>query len=90
MPSVDYHPHLIELRVNGWLFRKILLVVHSFDRVKKYNIAVDDPTFGRFEISGNMVVEWKVEGRWYLTKPQLVVDHILTHKRTPNGVEPER
>jgi hypothetical protein len=30
-----------------------------------------------FELPSNMVVEWKTEGRWYQTKPQLVIDSLL-------------
>ena len=76
--SIDYHPHAIPLRVNGWLFDKVWLVVHSFDSAMKYGIAVEDPTFGRFELTSGMLMEWKVDGRWYQTRPALLIEHLLS------------
>jgi len=77
MFPVDYHIHQLELRVNGWLFPQVWLAIYSFDKAVKYALMVDDPTFGRFELSSNMIVEWKTKGRWYQTKPQFVINHLL-------------
>ena len=88
--TVDYRTYALELRVCGWLFRKIWLVTYTFDKALRYGVVVEDPTFGKFEISGNMLVEWKSEGRWYQTKPQLVVDHLLTQRGVRHGTEAAR
>jgi hypothetical protein len=66
----------------------VWLVTYSFENVLerapgldniyvRYALMVEDSTFGRFELSSNMIVEWKTEGRWYQTKPQLVINHLL-------------
>jgi hypothetical protein len=87
---VDYRirTYQLALRVNGWLFPQVWLATYSFENVLErapgldniyleYTLMVEDPTFGRFELPSNMVVEWKTEGRWYQTKPQLVIDSLL-------------
>ena len=78
--SVEYHSAQLELRLNGCLFSQVWLVTYQFENVLKYAVAIEDPTFGRFEVSSNMIVEWKSEGRWYQTKPQLVVEQLLTRR----------
>ena len=60
-----------------WGFNVGASAIYSFDKVVKYALMVEDPTFGRFELSSNMVVEWKTKGRWYQTKPQFVINHLL-------------
>lgn len=77
-PSVEYSQFQQELRVNGLLFNQIWLVTYQFDSAKKYALMIEDPIFGRFELSSSMVVEWKRSGRWYLTAPSLVADQILS------------
>jgi hypothetical protein len=88
--SVEYHPAQLELRINGIQFRQVWLVTYQFENVLKYAVAVEDPTFGRFEISSNMILEWKSEGRWFQTKPQLVVEQLLTHRGGQYGIEEAR
>ena len=79
MPSaVEYRPVQMELRINGWLFHQIFLVTYIFDHAKKFTVQVEDQTYGKFEISSNMVVEWKLSGRWYQTTPSLVIDKVLS------------
>ena len=76
--AVEYRPFPMELRINGWLFSQIFLVTYNFDHAKRFAVQVEDQTFGKFEVSSNMVVEWKLSGRWYQTTPSLVIDKVLS------------
>ena len=78
MLSVDYRSAVLDLRVNGCLFKQVWLVTYTFNSALKYAVAVEDRTFGRFELSSAMIVEWKEGGRWYQTKPSFVVEHLLS------------
>lgn len=66
-----------ELRVSGLIFTQIWLISYKWEHVRKYAIMVEDPVFGKFELSNNMIVEWKLSGRWYQTAPSLVIDQLL-------------
>lgn len=88
--TVDYRHAQLELRINGYLFPQVLLATFTYEKVLRYSVMVEDPTFGRFEVTSNMIVEWKTEGRWYQTKPQLVVDHLLNHRGGQYGTEVSR
>jgi hypothetical protein len=78
--SVEYQTRNLELRVNGMLFPQIILTTYAFEHAVRYGIMVNDQTFGKFEISSNMVVEWKSKGRWFLTSTHEVLDRLLDQR----------
>jgi hypothetical protein len=79
----------LDLRVNGLMFHQVWLVEYQFDRAKRYTILIEDPVFGKLELSSNMIVEWKRSSRWYRTSPSLLVDHLLS-KGAKNGKKATR
>ena len=77
-PTVEYSHFQQELRVSGITFDQVWLVTYQFDHARKYTVVVEDSVFGKFELTSNMIVEWKLSGRWYQTTPSMVVDQLLS------------
>ena len=77
-PAVEYSTFQKELRVNGLVFTQVWIAVYQFQSARRYALLIEDPVFGRFELTSNMVVEWKLSGRWYQTTPSLVLDQLLS------------
>ena len=87
--NVEYHPYPLSIRVNGWVFDRVWLIIHRYQATTKYGIAIEDTTFGRFQLTTNMIIEQKIEGRWYQTRPSILVESILdTTQKKKKGAEP--
>jgi hypothetical protein len=79
--ETEVFTHFLDLRVCDIIFRKVQIRKITLGDAIKYELIVEDPTFGSIPLSSNMWVEWKRGERWKRTQLLTVINFLLGESR---------